>query len=319
MYHPYIIHDIILSVKEWFKNLNDENFLFALLGLFILASILGGGYLLFNLKSIQKELALQTKEFEQKKNELFNELNAQDEELDQVLMENAEMNALLSEEQRKNLELEREQEEKEEEIEELTRLATLDPELLNKYSKVYFLSENYVPEKLVDIDEEYLSDPTKTIQILKDVRPFLEDLLEDAKRDDVNILVASGYRSFEEQKNLKNAYSVQYGAGTANSFSAEQGYSEHQLGTTVDFTTPAISGAVATSFENTIAFKWLTENAYKQGFILSYPKGNTYYKYEPWHWRFVGQDLARYLHRQEKYFYELDQRKIDEYLVDIFE
>jgi D-alanyl-D-alanine carboxypeptidase len=269
-------------------------------------------------KSSQEDLYLAQIEFEQNIKFFQDELDALDIELDEVSIENQEMSDLLSEEQKKNLELEREQRDKEEEIEELTKLTTLDPELLKKYSKVYFLSENYVPEKLVDIDKEYLSNPLKIVQVSRDVWPYLEDLLKDALRDDVTILVASGYRSFETQKNLKDNYTVQYGAGTANTFSAEQGYSEHQLGTTFDFTTVALKGALS-GFDTTPEYKWLQENAYKHGFIISYPKANTFYKYEPWHWRFVGQDLARYLYRQNKYFYQLDQRDIDEYLLEIFD
>ncbi|MEK7495870.1 MAG: D-alanyl-D-alanine carboxypeptidase family protein, partial [Patescibacteria group bacterium] len=64
---------------------------------------------------------------------------------------------------------------------------------------------------------------------------------------------------------------------------------------------------------------WLTENAYKYGFILSYPKQNTYYRFEPWHWRFVGVALATKLHDGNKYFYDLSQREIDQYLVSIFD
>ena len=108
-----------------------------------------------------------------------------------------------------------------------------------------------------------------------------------------------------------------YGSG-ANKFSADQGYSEHQLGTTVDFTTPDI-GAGFSKFETTAAYTWLTDNAYKYGFALSYPKNNAYYQFEPWHWRFVGVELATKLHNDNMYFYDLNQRIIDTYLVYIFD
>src|SRR5690606_38397067 len=98
-----------------------------------------------------------------------------------------------------------------------------------------------------------------------------------------------------------------------------QGYSEHQLGTTIDFTTEGLGGGLVTSFENTPAFAWLADNAHKFGFTLSYPKGNAYYMYEPWHWRFVGEDLAEDLHEDDAYFYDWDQRKIDTYLIKIFD
>ena len=147
--------------------------------------------------------------------------------------------------------------------------------------------------------------------------PFFEDMVEDALDDGVELFVVSAFRSFEEQAGLKGAYTVTYGSG-ANAFSADQGYSEHQLGTTIDFTTTGINGGL-TGFEKTAAYEWLKENAHKYGFVLSYPENNAYYIYEPWHWRFVGEDLARDLHKDGKYFYDLDQRKIDEYLISLFD
>lgn len=212
----------------------------------------------------------------------------------------------------------------EEEIEDITKtvdtlekLSKTDKELLQKYSKVYFLNEHYEPSRLRDVPEKYLYDKNKPEQILRDVYPYLKDLLEEALDDGVTIRVASGYRSFEEQTSLKTNYKVVYGAGTANQFSADQGYSEHQLGTTVDFT-PA-NGPAFVNFESTPEYAWLLEHAYKFGFVLSYPKGNAYYQFEPWHWRFVGEDLARDLHKDGKYFYDMDQRDIDKYLISIFD
>jgi D-alanyl-D-alanine carboxypeptidase len=199
----------------------------------------------------------------------------------------------------------------------LEKLSKTDPELLQKYSKVYFLNEHYTPPRLSSIDKEFRSDPSRSLQIHTEVEPYLEDLLEAAQDDDLTLAVASAFRSFGTQSVLKAGYSVTYGVG-ANQFSADQGYSEHQLGTTVDFTTDSLAGAL-NGFEHTPEYAWLLKNAYRYGFILSYPSGNAYYQFEPWHWRFVGTDLARYLDRQNKKFYEVDQRTIDEYLVNIFD
>jgi LAS superfamily LD-carboxypeptidase LdcB len=182
---------------------------------------------------------------------------------------------------------------------------------------VYFLSENYEPPRLRDIDEEYVYPEGKVIQAESHVVTYLERMLAAAEDDGVDILVASGYRSFGEQAGLKSGYTVTYGTG-ANAFSADQGYSEHQLGTTFDFLTPSLV-ALDERFENTDAFRWLEDHAYKHGFILTYPRGNAYYVYEPWHWRFVGKDLARDLKRSGKDFYDLDQRELDKYLITIFE
>jgi len=200
----------------------------------------------------------------------------------------------------------------------LEKLKNTDRELLQKYSKVFFLNEHYAPPRLEQIEKEYTYNEARAEKVHAQVAGHLEDMLNEAKDDNIDIYVRSSYRSFEEQKALKSAYTVTYGAGSANAFSADQGYSEHQLGTTIDFSASRQDGLVE-SFDKTPAFAWLTKNAHRFGFVLSYPKGNSYYMYEPWHWRFVGLELAEYLHDKEKYFYDLEQRKIDEYLPNIFD
>ncbi len=196
----------------------------------------------------------------------------------------------------------------------LTKVTQTDPELLAKYSKVYFLSENYAPASLSTIPANYVSDETRTYQFLTQAILHLEEMIDAAQNDRVSLLVASAYRSFGTQEALKSNYRMVYGSG-ANAFSADQGYSEHQLGTAVDFTTKSLSGALD-GFDSTDAYTWLTKNAYRYGFVLSYPKGNSYYQYEPWHWRYVGTTLATYLHDEDEHFYDLDQRTIDGYLSD---
>jgi len=201
----------------------------------------------------------------------------------------------------------------------LQKLSQTDPELLKKYSKVYFLNENYVPARLTEIPNAYEYSSKKQLLYQTDALPYLEKMINDASSSGVTIYVDSAYRSFDEQKALKGDYKMTYGAGTANSFSADQGYSEHQLGTAVDLIPPGLGGALDDSFDGTKAYTWLAANAYKYGFELSYPKDNSYYVYEPWHWRFVGKKLANDLHNQGKNFYDLDQRVIDTYLASIFD
>ncbi len=200
----------------------------------------------------------------------------------------------------------------------LDKLSKTDPELLQKYSKVYFLNEHYVPASLTNIDSAYLFDKNKPLQILTAVAPFLQKLLVASQSAGLKLQIISAYRSFGEQSSLKGSYKILYGVGTANQFSADQGYSEHQLGTAVDFTNPTVADSFS-GFAQSPEYKWLTDNAYRYGFVLSYPAGNRYYTFEPWHWRFVGVDLATRLHRDGEYFYNLDQRTIDGYLSVIFD
>ena len=199
----------------------------------------------------------------------------------------------------------------------LSKLSSTDPELLKKYSKVYFLNEHYVPISLSDIPVDFRSTKSTNFQIHSDVLSHMEDLINAGNADGVSVRVQSAYRSFTTQTNLKATYKVTYGAG-ANKFSADQGYSEHQLGTAIDLTTVKTDGGLE-GFDKTPEYKWLLDNAYKYGFIISYPAGNIYYKFEPWHWRFVGVALATKLHNDNVGFYSTDQRIIDSFLANIFD
>ncbi len=200
----------------------------------------------------------------------------------------------------------------------LEKLSKTDPELLQKYSKVFFLNEHFAPARLVEIPEEYKYYEKQNYQFYDKAWLYLQNMLNLAKADGIELYVYSAYRSFNTQEVLKNQYTIVYGAGTANQFSADQGYSEHQLGTTADLITTGIGGTLS-GFDGTDAYDWLLQNAHKFGFTLSYAKDNGFYMFEPWHWRFVGVKLATDLKNSDKHFYDLNQREIDEYLISIFD
>ncbi|MBI5470325.1 M15 family metallopeptidase [Candidatus Kaiserbacteria bacterium] len=200
----------------------------------------------------------------------------------------------------------------------LAKLSETDKELLQKYSKVYFLNENYIPSDLPAIPSDKLLNPNAALEFHAHALPFLEKMIARAMADGVDLKVLSAYRSFDLQSSLKTSYKMTFGTG-ANAFSADQGYSEHQLGTAVDLTTSANGDSLTTAFAKLPAYAWLEAHAHQYGFILSYPQGNSYYMYEPWHWRFVGTALAARLHTENKHFYDLDQRTIDAYLALIFD
>ena len=114
-----------------------------------------------------------------------------------------------------------------------------------------------------------------------------------AKADGLNIYISSGFRSYSYQKNLYNNYVNRDGVVAADTYSARAGHSEHQSGLAFDVNT------INDSFANTEEGKWLNDNCYKYGFILRYPKGKsdeTGYQYEPWHFRYVGVELAEKLY-----------------------
>lgn len=201
-------------------------------------------------------------------------------------------------------------------ITDIKKLEETDKELLAKYSKVFFLNEHYTPAQLATLPSSYTAG--KQLQLEAQVVPFAIDMLNAMESDTLAPIVSSAYRSFDYQADLKHRNAVTYGAGTANQFVADQGYSEHQLGTTMDISSNALGGKLV-GFEKTPEYNWLQQHAYMYGFVLSYPKDNAYYAFEPWHWRFVGVALATELHKQGIHFYDMPQRDIDAYRLKMFE
>jgi zinc D-Ala-D-Ala carboxypeptidase len=118
-----------------------------------------------------------------------------------------------------------------------------------------------------------------------------------AKAANARFVVQSGYRSYETQERVFAAEVERYGYAKAITQSARPGHSEHQLGTTLDFrsygnSTPPWEYA---DWGTTAAGRWLAANAWRYGFVMSYPKGKmkvTCYTYEPWHYRYVGRPMA---------------------------
>ena len=122
-----------------------------------------------------------------------------------------------------------------------------------------------------------------------------------AQKEGINLAPCSGYRSYElQERNYNNKVSFYESQGYSNKDAKVKaatiimppGSSEHNLGYAMDIV------CVDEWFEDTAEFKWLTENAADYGFIMRYPKDKqdiTKVIYEPWHWRYVGVELAKEL------------------------
>jgi LAS superfamily LD-carboxypeptidase LdcB len=183
---------------------------------------------------------------------------------------------------------------------------TIYPEFfLRKIDRQSPLPTDYVPPSLQDI-----STKVKTIGIVcarEEVVPSLTAMFQAAERDGVYLGITSGYRKPEIQKYLYDFWFKVMGPFAFNAI-AKPGTSEHQLGTTFDFTDASIGYAGSNNrFGSSDGGKWLAANAHKYGFTMSYPKSKekvTGYKYEPWHWRFVGVDIATALYNQNLTFNE---------------
>lgn len=141
----------------------------------------------------------------------------------------------------------------------------------------------------------------KSYPLPKDYRPDNDELTSetsnafekmrvDAQAEGLNLYISSGFRSYEYQAQLYQRYADRDGYEKADTYSARAGYSEHQTGLAFDLNT------IDDSFANTPEGKWVAENCWKYGFILRYPKGKeaqTGYQYEPWHLRYLGEDMAK--------------------------
>lgn len=155
-------------------------------------------------------------------------------------------------------------------------------------NKFYTLNKDFIPNNLVNIEPQYGYGYVDKILYENFIK-----MANDAKENGLNIYIASGYRSYEYQEKLYNQYVSKDGQENADTYSARPGHSEHQTGLAIDL------NDISDSFGNTDEFKWLSENAYKYGFILRYPKNLTNitgYVYEPWHYRYVGNEIAKYIH-----------------------
>lgn len=159
--------------------------------------------------------------------------------------------------------------------------------LCNKY---YKMPESYVAKDLVTVPERYHAADGKEYKLDERALKDYMVMAEDAKSQGVDLLVVSAYRTYDFQKRLYNTYAEKNGVKDADTYSARPGHSEHETGLAVDL------NRVDLDFENTEAFKWLDENAHEYGFILRYPKDQTQitgYMYEPWHYRYVGKEVAK--------------------------
>ena len=164
-----------------------------------------------------------------------------------------------------------------------------------------FANPRYQPSDLRLVSVPTLPGRSQDERSLRAVlMPDLEKLVAAARNAGVTIYVGLGYRSYATQASLFTSNVRQHGEAKANRFSSRPGHSEHQSGLAVDFGGIDRACWMEDCFEQTTASKWLAAHAHEYGFILRYPKGKekiTGYQYEPWHFRYVGRELAGALHQ----------------------
>jgi D-alanyl-D-alanine carboxypeptidase len=181
-----------------------------------------------------------------------------------------------------------------------TAAATTCDDLSVLVDRSHTLPSDYAPGDLVPLLDYGV--PTLGSEVLRrEAAEHLGRLVEDAAVDGEELVVASGYRSYEEQK-LSHLRLLSVFGAEAGRMSATPGHSQHQLGTAVDFTNAAAAYEVWGFFAQTSAHWWLEQHAWEYGFVLAYPQGKedqTGYEWEPWHFRFVGVENAKQLEESD--------------------
>ncbi|NLC93729.1 MAG: M15 family metallopeptidase [Treponema sp.] len=175
--------------------------------------------------------------------------------------------------------------------------------LIDKKNKV---GADYVPANLVKlVKNNDFSINRNDLSLRPEAYENLKILSKAAKKDGLTLLVSSTYRSYEYQNKTFNKWVEIDGLEEAERESARPGTSQHQLGTAIDF------GSIDYEFAETEQGIWLSKNAYKYGWSLSFPQGYedvTGYRFECWHYRFIGKQACLF---QKKWFSDIQQYMIE--------
>lgn len=182
--------------------------------------------------------------------------------------------------------------------------------LLIRVDKTVLLDENFVPPSLVPLTAESARAGAYVINrndlsLRSDVEKALSHMAHAARDQGITLVVSSTYRSYAYQKRVYERNVAQMGKEAADRESARPGASQHQLGTVIDF------GSITDEYAKTSAGKWLTANAGKYGWSLSFPDGYEFitgYRWECWHYRYVGPLAVRF---QQKWFNDVQQYMIE--------
>lgn len=176
--------------------------------------------------------------------------------------------------------------------------AYVDPQIISKFdektlvNKHRKLDEKYEPNQLKKFDDKYVKTEGEIFGDVSLVKAFYQ-MAEAASKDGIDLMVNSGYRSYQDQEETMNLYLEAYGQSYVDNYVSKPGYSEHQTGMSID-----VASKTVNIFIESPEYEWMMDNAYLYGFILRYPKSKeeiTGYKCEAWHYRYVGKEIASYI------------------------
>lgn len=169
-------------------------------------------------------------------------------------------------------------------------------------NRFYKLESASIPNDLKEISVQYAYDGHK---LKEEAHDAYIKMARKAKENNISLIANVSYRSYESQEATYDSFKSRYGTNKADEVAARPGHSEHQTGLALNISTRLKEGEE--TFEDTEAYTWLLDNAYKYGFILRYPKDKediTGFAFEPGHYRYVGIDVATKIHEEDITFDE---------------
>ncbi len=164
--------------------------------------------------------------------------------------------------------------------------------LVNKH---HSLSEDFVPNDLTLVDTSLAS--SDDIYASRLAINAFRKMKEAAESEGYQIVINSAYRSYQDQVDLSELYLSTYGESYVEKYVAKPGFSEHQTGLAFD-----IGSKNVNVFANSKEYTWMQENAHKYGFIQRFSKkyeSITGFRQEAWHYRYVGEEIASYIHEHD--------------------
>lgn len=169
--------------------------------------------------------------------------------------------------------------------------------LVNKH---HYLKEDFEPDDLIQIDSSYASDDDLYCSHI--AFNAFKKMSDAAASEGYSLVINSAYRSYQDQIQLEQIYLDAYGQNYVDKYVAKPGYSEHQTGLAFD-----IGSRNSNVFAASKEYQWVQDNAYKYGFIQRFTKrfeNITGFQNEPWHYRYVGEEIAKYIYENHISFEE---------------
>ena len=164
-------------------------------------------------------------------------------------------------------------------------------------NKHHYLGKEYIPNNLTSIPQKYTIDGDDYTKGTKEAVDAAIKMIEAAKKEGLNLLVNSGYRSYTDQEETYNTYLSLYGESYVERFVVKAGYSEHQTGYAFDF-----ASGNSNIFQNSQEYQLMIKISYKYGFCYRFLRSKeeiTEIRHEAWHFRYVGTKAAKIMDKEE--------------------